>query len=106
MTESQDDEYEINKIVKARYDKAGNLHYLIDWKGYPVSERTLNEAAKEYVSSHDIPTTGKQPLVNKNKRREVKDMAESKIGDVKRRRQILYRSLDLSIICVVEHVHY
>ena len=71
LTDSQDDEYEIHKIVKARYDKAGNLHYLIDWKGYPASERTyepfenLNEAAKEYVSSHDIPTIGKQPVVNK-----------------------------------------
>ena len=58
------DEYEINKIVKAKYDKDGTLKYLIDWKGYPSSARTyepyenLNETAKEYVDTHDIPTSG------------------------------------------------
>ena len=64
--EVDDDEYEINKIVKAKVDKDGSERYLIDWKGYPASARTyepyknFNEAAKEYVDTHDIPTTGKK----------------------------------------------
>ena len=55
-------EYEINKIIKGRYNKRGKLEYLIDWKGYPASTRTyeplenLNTTAQEYVKSHDIPT--------------------------------------------------
>ena len=59
-----DDEYEINRIVKAKYDKDGTLKYLIDWKGYPASARTyepyenLNDSAKEYVDNNDIPTVG------------------------------------------------
>ena len=58
------EEFEINKILRARYNKEGKLEYLVDWKGYPASARTyepienLNEAAKEYVSTHKIPITG------------------------------------------------
>ena len=61
-------EYEINKILKGRYKKNGNIEYLIDWKGYPASARTyeplenLNETAKEYVRTHSIPITGKKPV--------------------------------------------
>ena len=57
-------EFEINKILRARYDKDGKLEYLIDWKGYPASERTyellenLNETARQYVQTHKIPITG------------------------------------------------
>ena len=60
-------EYEINKIIKGRYNKEGNVEYLIDWKGYPVSARTyeqlenLNETAREFVHTHDIPIQGKKP---------------------------------------------
>ena len=60
------DEFEINKIIKGRYNKAGDIEYLIDWKGYPPSARTyepeenLNEFAKEYVKSHEIPVTGQK----------------------------------------------
>ena len=60
-------EYEINKIIKGRYNKEGNVEYLIDWKGYPVSARTyeplenLNETAREFVRTHDIPIQGKKP---------------------------------------------
>ena len=57
-------EYEINKIIKSRYNKREKLEYLLDWKGYPASSRTyeplenLNTTAQEYVKSHDIPITG------------------------------------------------
>ena len=59
--------YEINKIIKGRYNKAGKLEYLIDWKGYPASARTyepeenLNDAAKNYVRTHEINIVGKKP---------------------------------------------
>ena len=59
-------EYEINKIIRARYNRKGELEYLIDWKGYPAAERTyeplenLNEAAREYVRTNDIPVTGRK----------------------------------------------
>lgn len=59
--------YEINKIIKSRYNKEGNLEYLIDWKGFPASARSyepyenLNEAAKEYVDKTKIEITGKKP---------------------------------------------
>ena len=67
LTEVGEDEYEINKIVKARYNKSGEKEYLIDWKGYPASARTyepyenLNAPAREYVDTHDIMTTGRKP---------------------------------------------
>ena len=70
-TEETEPEYEINKIVKGRYNKEGNVEYLIDWKGFPVSARTyepydnLNEAAKEYVDNTEIKITGKRPNESK-----------------------------------------
>ena len=63
--ELEEVEFEINKILKARVDKAGNKTYLIDWKGIPASARTyepyenLNEIAKEYVDKHEVPIEGK-----------------------------------------------
>ena len=60
------EEFEINKIIKGRYNKDGNIEYLIDWKGYPSSARTyepeenLNEAAREYVKVNEIPMTGRK----------------------------------------------
>ena len=66
-SELQEDEYEINKIIKGRYTTDGSVEYLIDWKNYPPSERTyepyenLNDAAKAYVDSREIPITGKKP---------------------------------------------
>ena len=60
-------EYEINKVIKARYNKEGNIEYLIDWKGYPASERSyepyenLNNFAREYIRKTKIPITGKKP---------------------------------------------
>ena len=58
--------YDINKIIKGRYNKEGNIEYLIDWKGFPASARSyepyenLNEAAKEYVDTKKIEITGKR----------------------------------------------
>ena len=66
-TEIADPEYEINKILKARYNKKGEIEYLVHWKGFPPSERSyeplqnLNDAAREYVKTHKIPTTGQRP---------------------------------------------
>ena len=66
-TDIEPDEFEINKIIRGRYNKEGNLEYLIDWKGYPSSARTyepeenLNEAAREYVRTHEIPVSGRKP---------------------------------------------
>ena len=57
-------QYEINKLLRARYNKDGKLEYLIDWKGYPASARTyeplenLNQAATQYIRTHKIPITG------------------------------------------------
>ena len=59
-------EFEINKIIKGRYNKTGEIEYLIDWKNYPPSHRSfepynnLNESAKKFVDSHNIPITGKK----------------------------------------------
>ena len=73
VDENQDDVFVVNKIIKARYNKEGNKEFLIDWKGYPASERTyeplenLNDAAKEYVETHNIPVVGKRPSENTHK---------------------------------------
>ena len=59
-------EYEINRIIKGRYNKDGDVEYLIDWKGYPALARTLeplenlNEAAKEFVRTNKISIQGKK----------------------------------------------
>ena len=63
---TEPEEYEIDKIIRGKYNKDGKLEYLIQWKGFGKKDRTyepvsnLNEAAKEYVSSHKIPISGKR----------------------------------------------
>ena len=32
-------EYEINKIIWARYNKKGELEYLLDWKGWDILQQ-------------------------------------------------------------------
>lgn len=65
-TDTVEPEYEINKIIKGRYNKDGNIEYLIDLKHFPVSARrneseiNLNETAKEFVRTHDIHIIGKK----------------------------------------------
>ena len=62
------EEYEIEKIVRGRYTKNGDIEYLIQWKGYGEKDRTfepmenLNQAAKNYVKTHKIPITGKKNI--------------------------------------------
>ena len=66
VAEQTEEVYEINKIIKGRYNKEGNVEYLIDWKGFPASARSyepyenLNEAAKEYVDKTKIEISGKR----------------------------------------------
>ena len=55
------DVFEINDIIAKRYNKDGQLEYLIDWKGFPKAARTyepyenLNEIAKTFVDNNEIP---------------------------------------------------
>lgn len=68
-TTEQEPEYEINKILRARYNKSGDLEYLIDWKNFGKEARTyepfenLNETAQEYVKTHKIPVVNKSPVL-------------------------------------------
>ena len=70
-SDSSEEEYEINQIIKGRYKKNGEIEYLIDWKGYPKEARTyepyrnLNARAKRYIDEHNIPIVGK-PSPQKN----------------------------------------
>ena len=65
-TEENPPKFDINKILKGRYNKSGQIEYLIDWKNYPPSHRSyepydnLNESAKKFVDTHKIPITGKK----------------------------------------------
>ena len=53
--------YEVNDIIHYKCNKDGHKEYLVDWKGYPATERTyepyddLNECLKKYVDENDIP---------------------------------------------------
>lgn len=59
-------EYEIEKVTKVKIGKGGKKSYLVHWKGYDASEscyvpyKDLNEAAKEYVKSAELPIIGKR----------------------------------------------
>lgn len=64
-SENTAEEYEINRIIHKKLGKDNKVLYLLDWKGYPASARTyepeenLNEEAKKYVRTHDIPIVGR-----------------------------------------------
>ena len=68
--ETEEPLYEINKIIKGKYDKDGNIKYLVDWKGFGKKDRSyvpyhnLNEAAREFVDNNKVPIIGKNPARN------------------------------------------
>ena len=59
--------YQINKIIKAKYDSSGDKNYLIKWRNFSKEHNSnepyenLNEAAQKFVDTHTIPTIGKKP---------------------------------------------
>ena len=62
---ANDQEHAIKKIIKGRTTSDGQVEYLVDWDGYPKTARSyepwtnLNDAAKEWVSTHNVPVSGK-----------------------------------------------
>ena len=64
--ETEEPLYEINKIIKGKYDKDGNIKYLVDWKETDRSYEpydNLNEAAREFVDNNKVPIIGKNPAM-------------------------------------------
>ena len=64
ITELEDQEYEIEKIIRGQYRK-GKPWYLVHWKGFPASARTwepydhLSEFTKRWVVDHPVTMLGK-----------------------------------------------
>ena len=61
-------EYEIGKILHAKYDARGRLWYCVVWKGYPLSDRlyvlydNFNDAGQQHIDSlRDLKIYGKRP---------------------------------------------
>ncbi len=57
MSKSENEEYEVGKIVRKRAKRTGEIKYYIKWKNYPDNQNTVTEKSPEAVQSAENETT-------------------------------------------------